>query len=94
MNNTKINKKLESLVGSRFTELELNAKLTELFGVEVEVSKYEREECVKRELPDLDDQFLFTIENEEKKIGIDVDLYYIIDNGKKFYITETNFENI
>ena len=89
-----ITKKLDTLVGERFTEEELNARLSQLFVCEVRVEKYEREECVKREMPDLDDQFLFNIENELVNLDVDVDLYYLVDNGGKFYITETNFERV
>ena len=92
MTNLEITKKLDTLVGDRFTEEELNARLSQLFGCEVSVEKYEREECVKREIPDLDDQFLFNIENELVNLDIDVDLYYLIDKGGNYYITETNFE--
>ena len=84
-----INKKLNSLVGSRFTKEELNKKLSELFNCPVVVSEHEREECVKNNMPGLDDQFLFDIMGEYK---IDVDLYYIKDNGGLYYITENNFE--
>lgn len=94
MENLDIQKKLDTLVGERFTEEELNARLSQLFGCEVKVEKYEREECVKREMPELDDQFLFNIENELVNLDIDVDLYYLVDNGGKFYITETNFERV
>ena len=84
-----INKKLESLVGSRFTKEALNEKLSELFNCPVVVSEYEREECVKNDIPELDDQFLFDIKGE---YDIDVDLYYIKTNVGLYYITETNFE--
>ena len=93
MQNIDINNKLESLVGGRFTEEELNAKLSQLFGCAVEVQKYEREECTKKELPFLDDQFICSIKNKQVNLQIDVDLYYIIDNSKNYYITETNFEH-
>lgn len=84
-----IDKKLDSLVGSRFTKEELNKTLSELFNCPVVVSEYEREECVKNDIPELDNQFLFEIAGEYE---IDVDLYYIKDNGGLYYITETNFE--
>ena len=86
MRNSDINSKLETLVGVRFTKEKLNERLSQLFGCTVEVAEYEREECVKQDLVELDDQFLFTIEN-------DVDLFYLVDNGKNYYITETNFEH-
>lgn len=87
--NKEINKKLNSLVGKRFTEEGLNEELSRLFKCPVKVSKHEREECVKRDIPDLDDQFLFDIGGDYE---IDVDIYYIIANGGLYYITETNFE--
>jgi len=89
MTSQDINNKLESLVGNRFTEEELNIKLSQLFGSDVKVEQYEREACVKKDLPFLDDQFLFCVND-----SFDVDLYYIVDNGGKYYITETNFEII
>ena len=97
-----INDKLNSLVGRRFytdgrrqggclVVKDLNKTLSQMFDTKVKVgSKYERESCVKKDLPGLDDQFLFSIENAD--IRIDVDLYYLKDNANHYYITETNFE--
>ena len=93
MRNSDINSKLETLVGVRFTKEKLNERLSQLFGCTVEVAEYEREECVKQDLVELDDQFLFTIENDIINLAIDVDLFYLVDNGKNYYITETNFEH-
>lgn len=81
--------KTESLVHSRFTQSELNAKLSQIFGCKARVSDYEREECVKTELPNLDDQLIVSIENEV--VQFDLDLYYLMDNGGRFYITEVCF---
>ena len=89
MTNQDITNKTESLVGARFTTHDLNKKLSQLFGCKVKVSDYEREECVKEELPNLDDQLITSVENELVKF--DLDLYYLRDNGGKFYITEVNF---
>ena len=95
MNNKEINKKLESLVGSRFETIEaLNEKLSILFDTKVKVEKYEKSESVKRELPTIDEQFLFSIINDKIDLGIDVDLFYIVDKAERFYITETSFEII
>ena len=88
MNNSLINEKLESLVFVRFTREELNVVLTQMFGCKVEVQEIEPAICVREEIPELDHQFLFEIES----VGIDVDLYYLVDNGGNFLITETNFE--
>ena len=88
MNKSLINEKLESLVFGRFTRDELNVVLTQMFGCKVEVQEIEPAICVREEIPELDNQFLFEIES----VGIDVDLYYLIDNGGNFLITETNFE--
>lgn len=87
MKKQEINNKLESLVGGRFTEEELNDILSLLFGCEVKVAQYQREACVKKELPFLDDQLLFEVEKE----NIDVDLFYLFDKAGKYYITETCF---
>jgi hypothetical protein len=84
-----INEKLESLVGNRFTAEKLNKHLSQMFGVDVEISEHVREECTQLEIPDLDYQLLFSIGD-----FIDVDLYYLRDNGGNYYITETNFEYI
>lgn len=92
MTSQDINNKLESLVHNRFTKEELNTKLSQLFGCKVEVAEYEREECVKQDLPELDNQLLFPIENKDINLYLDVDLFYLTDNGNKLYITETNFE--
>lgn len=91
MTSQDINNKLESLLYNRFTKDELNAKLSQLFGCEVEVAKHEREECVKEDLA-LDDQLLFSIENKDINLYLEVDLFYLTDNGNKLYITETNFK--
>jgi len=88
LTNQDINSKLESLVGGRYYAKELNKKLSQLFGCNVEVAEYEREECVKKELPFLDNQLLFVI---NCNVRIDVDLFYLLDNGGKYYITETCF---
>ena len=88
MNKSLINEKLESLVFGRFTRDELNVVLSKMFGCKVEVQEIEPAICVREEIPELDHQFLFEIES----VGIDVDLYYLIDNGGNFLITETNFE--
>ena len=77
----------ESLVFSRFTEEELNARLSKDFDCEVKVSKYEREDCVKRDMPNLDDQLICEITSQK----IDLDIYYFIDNGNRYYITEVCF---
>ncbi len=89
MTNQDIINKTESLVGCRFTTPELNKKLSQLFGCKVKVSDYEREECVKKDLPNLDDQLIASIENE--LVQFDLDLYYLRDNGGRFYITEVCF---
>jgi hypothetical protein len=89
MTNQDIINKTESLVHLRFTEEELNEKLSQMFGCNAIVSEYEREECVKKDLPDLDNQLIVAIENE--LVSFDLDLYYIKDNGDKFYITEVCF---
>ena len=93
MTSQDINNKLESLVGARFTEEELNTKLSQLFGCDVKVAQYQREACVKKELPFLDDQLLFAIENENIGLEIDVDLFYLFDKAGNYYITETCFNN-
>ena len=90
MNNFEINNKLESLVHNRYSKDELNKQLSQMFGCDVVVEEYDREECVKNDLPELDGQFLFTIDNIN--LAIDVDLYYLKDNNGNYYITETNFE--
>jgi len=94
MNQQDINNKLKSLEFNRFTVEELNSKLSQLFGTIVEIVKYEREECVKKELPHLDDQFLFNVNVKEINLSIDVDLFYIKDNANRLLITETNFEYV
>lgn len=91
MNQTLINQKLETLVNSRLTKDELTTQLTNFFGGRVEVFEYEREECVKNELPSLDEQLIASVNNDEINLHIDIDLYYLLDNGGKYYITETNF---
>ena len=91
--NVEINNKLESLLNNRYSREELNNQLSQMFGFEVEVEEYERDEWVQNDVPDLDDQLLFSIENEKFNVNIDVDLYYLKCNGGKYYITETNFEN-
>lgn len=91
MTNQDINNKLESLVGGRYTEQSLNAKLSQLFGCKVETSEYDKEECVKRDLPHLDEQLLFPIENDTIGLQIDVDLFYLKDKANNYYITETCF---
>jgi len=91
MTKVEINEKLESLVFKRFSKKELEKKLSKMFGTKVKVSEYKREECVKRDLPELDDQLLFEI-NINDETDIDVDLFYLKDNGKNYLITETNFE--
>ena len=86
-----INQKVESLVGQRLTKEEINVKLAQFFGGSPSVSEYEREECVKRDLPHLDNQLVASIENDEADLYIDIDLYYLLDNGGKHYITEVCF---
>ena len=89
MTNQDITNKTESLVGGRFTTTDLNKKLSQLFGCKVQVSDYEREECVKKDLPNLDDQLIASVENE--LVQFDLDLYYLRDNSGRFYITEVCF---
>ena len=60
-----ISDKVESLVGCRFSEIELNKKLSQLFGCDVSVSEYEREECVKKDLPFLDNQLICEVSNSD-----------------------------
>jgi hypothetical protein len=91
MNNSEINNKLESLVHNRCSKDELNKKLTQMFGCDVVVEEYDRPNYVEN-FGVLDDQFLFTIENDNINLAIDVDLYYLKDNSGNYYITETNFE--
>jgi hypothetical protein len=89
MTNQDIINKTESLVGKRFTTETLNAELSQRFSCVADVSKYEKEECVKKDLPDLDDQLIVSIENELVKF--DLDLFYVIDNANRFLITEVCF---
>lgn len=89
MNREDINRGLERLVGGRFTEKTLNDKLSQMFNCDAKVSEYQREECVRRELPNLDEQLIVAIENDF--IKIDVDLFYLKDKANNFYITETCF---
>jgi len=93
MTDTEINNKLESLVGARFTQEKLNKKLNQLFGCTVEVFEYNREPEVDRDIPGLDDQLLFLIENLSINLRIDVDLFYLKDNSNRYYITETCFNH-
>ena len=76
-----IKKKLNNLVGCRFTETELENNLNEIFGIEVDLHNEEYEE------PNLDDCFYFSPNEEEKYT-----LYYIETKDGKFYITEVAFE--
>lgn len=70
-------RELVNLVGLRFDEAELESKLNEIFGTEIELHNEEYEE------PYFDDCFSFSI-NE-----IDVyTLYYIETKDRKYYITE------
>lgn len=91
MTQTLIHQKVETLVGQRLTKEEINVKLAQFFGGCPDVSEYEREECVKRDLPHLDNQLIVAIENDEAELYIDIDLYYLLDNSGKHYITEVCF---
>jgi hypothetical protein len=79
---------LKKVEGGRYTEEKLNKILSDAFDTEIKVSKYEKEECVKKEIPELDEILVFS------GGGYDVDLFYLIDNGGKFYITEFCFTKI
>lgn len=74
-------KNLQNIVGLRFTETELETKLNEIFGTEVEIHNEEYEE------PNLDDCF-FVSPNEEEIYT----LFYIETKEGKYYITEVAFE--
>jgi hypothetical protein len=93
MTGTEINNKLSILVGGRYTEDGLNRVLSQFFDCSVKVVKYQREPEVDEDIPGLDDQFLFLIENKEIGLRVDVDLFYIKDNGNRYYITETCFNH-
>ena len=77
-----IQKKVENLVGLRFTETELENKLNEIFGIEVELHNEEYEES------NLDDCF-FVSPNEDDEVYT---LFYIETKEGKYYITEVAFE--
>jgi len=88
MTKTEIFNVTENLVGYRFKSLDkVNERLSKDFGCKLKAFEYEREDCVKRDMPDLDDQLACAIEHEQ----IDLDLYYIKDNGNRYYITEVCF---
>ncbi len=91
MNNFEINNKLESLVHNRYSKDELNKQLSQMFACDVVVEEYDRPKHIEN-FGILDYQFLFTIENDNINLAIDVDLYYLKDNSGNYYITETNFE--
>ena len=84
-----INDKLESLVGRRFSQEDLDEELSYLFGCEVNTEVCDMGKDYD-ELDDvLDNHLLFEINGAW---NIDVDLFYLVDNAKNWYITETNFE--
>ena len=92
MNHTEIFELTESLVGNRYTIESLNKQLSKTFNCDADVSEYEREECVKQDLPTLDDQLIVSIENKDGKTEyFDLDLYYIKDKANRYYITEVCF---
>lgn len=81
-NKIKAKKKVENLVGLRFTETELETKLNEIFGIEVELHNEEYEES------NIDDCF-FVSPNEDDEVYT---LFYIETKEGKFYITEVAVE--
>lgn len=83
-----IDNKLKSLIFRRYTEEELNTVLTSLFGVDVKVIEPQLEECVKEELSHLDHHYLAEVNTQPP---LDLEVYYLIDNGGKALITETIF---
>ena len=78
-------KKVDALVGGRFTEKELNNKLSVIFGERIE-GFIDPQDGTKEELPELDNLFCFSVDGEE----IDIDLFFIRTNAPNvMYITET-----
>ena len=74
---------LERLVHHRMTEQDLNKKLSEIFGSQIEVEKGLYDEDWQG-----DDYYTFCVDNEE--IGGYFDIYYISmpHRPELFYITE------
>ena len=84
-----IDKKLNSLVGCRFTKKALNKKLSELFKGAGKVIKIGPLDAELEEALDADDLFGCEVKGEYE---MDLDIFYIRDKRGNYYITETNFE--
>lgn len=85
-----VEQKLQSLVGQRFTKETIESKLTQLFGVNASVFEYDVNDSQIK----LDNILICSILNEDVNLNIDLDLYYLLDNGGNYYITEVGFHYV
>lgn len=79
---------LESLLHYRFSEADLNKKLSELFGEEIVARKVDD--------PEWTGDWYFTFESEQEGISGWFDIYYLEmrkhdDDDLHFYVTEVAF---